>query len=565
MLTPDPVYRTNVLLAHISHQLANASIPAIHASDPYVPTGAAIRVNVTWFLSLVLSIASAINATLFQQWSRRYLELTRHRVAPHKRARTRAYMFNGIASFKMSRAVKAMPIFLHSSIFLFFVGLIDFLFLNNNTVAIYILVFVSVFSSAYTALTLLPNLYLNCPYSTPVSEVSWRLSQCLLLLFLRLIHASESIWCQYRPPKSGLLGPWRKAVKAQIKKRREWLRLGLQRSIILNATKAPSTTDGDALSWTLTVLDDDREFEDFVARVPGFFESASVKDAPSVMLSLMNDQPSQPSQPAQFDPILGSRLNDLLKTCVPGISPLREEMRKNRLRVCMRTLWYFARQYDTPEITTPLPSYVRAVFAGPEMIRQIHSEEDIAARLIGRSFSSLIVKKLARDIDSHITQGSHASVAELSCIASILGKTSAEVADLLRQPGAIGLANFVSLTSSEMGTIVDERVPSEVLNIFRETLDILLAEPLVYRNADLPQDLVAIFHQTYSDAEQLQVPDWLMDRLGQVFGVLSMLRDEPEEPSLALPRPEPGSPTNTSNILLQPGDGSESPLLGNEH
>ena len=272
LLTIDPVYRTNILLAHISHQLADASVPAIHAtsSDPFSPSVAAIRINVIWLLSLVLSMASAINATLFQQWSRRYLELTRHRVAPHKRARTRSYMFDGIASFKMSRAVKAMPISLHSSIFLFFVGLVGFLFLFNHTVAFCILGFVSVFSFAYAALTVLPNPYLNCPYSTPVSELSWRFSQLLLLLFLRLIHASESIWCQYRRQESGLLGPWRKAIKTQIRKRRKWLGIGLQKSIILNATKAPSTTDGDALSRTLTVLDDDREFEDFVARVPGF-------------------------------------------------------------------------------------------------------------------------------------------------------------------------------------------------------------------------------------------------------------------------------------------------------
>ena len=482
-----------------------------------------------------------MNATFLQQWSRRYLELTRHRVAPHKRARARAYMFNGIASFKVSRAVKAMPIFLHSSLFLFLAGLVDFLFLINYTVAIYILGFVSMFSFAYATLTVLPNLYLNCPYSTPLSGISWELSQRLLLLFLRFIHASESIWYRSPPQESGLLSSWRRAVKREIQKRRKWLRLGLQDSIILNATKAPPTTDGEALYWTLTVLGDDREFEEFVERVPGFFESASVENAPSIMLSLMSVQPSQEQH---LDPILGSRLNDLLETCVPEISPLSNGLRKNRLRICMRTLWYFARQYDMPQNTTTLPSYFRANFAGPERIRQFHSEEDTAARLIGRSFSSLIVKKLARDIGSHTTRGHPASVEELSRLGDILDKTSAEVADLLRQPGAIGLANFISLTSSEMGTIVEARVPSEALHIFRTTLDILLADLLAYPNADLPPDLVAIFHKTYSDAEQLRVPDWLMDRLRQVLGVLSMVRDEPE------PGPEPGSPTNTSYISL---------------
>ncbi|KAI9447605.1 hypothetical protein H4582DRAFT_1796420, partial [Lactarius indigo] len=133
----------------------------------FTPSATTIRVNVMWFLSLVLSIGSAVNATLFQQWSRRYLELTRHRVAPHKRARTRAYMFNGIASFKMSRAVKAMPVLLHLSIFLFFAGLVDFLW--YSVIGYWILGFILAFTCAYLVLTVLPNIYLDCPYSTPVS------------------------------------------------------------------------------------------------------------------------------------------------------------------------------------------------------------------------------------------------------------------------------------------------------------------------------------------------------------------------------------------------------------
>ncbi|KAH9023994.1 hypothetical protein EDB84DRAFT_1420815, partial [Lactarius hengduanensis] len=167
-----PSDTTNALLAQISLQLVNISngVPSLNdvtIATGFTPPAAAIRVNVIWFLSLVLSIGSALNATLFQQWSRRYLELTRYRVAPHKRARTRAYMFNGTASFKMSRAVKAMPVLLHASIFLFFVGLVDFLW--DSVIRHWILGFVSVFTFAYLVLTVLPNVYLNCPYSTPVS------------------------------------------------------------------------------------------------------------------------------------------------------------------------------------------------------------------------------------------------------------------------------------------------------------------------------------------------------------------------------------------------------------
>ncbi|KAF8256988.1 hypothetical protein EI94DRAFT_127771, partial [Lactarius quietus] len=183
-LSPSAANTTNALLAQISQQLVNISnnqsaatvTSALTSSDQFTPSASAIRVNLTWFLSLVLSIVAALNATLFQQWSRRYLELTRHRVAPHKRARTRAYMFHGIESFKMSRMVKAMPVVLHLSIFLFFVGLIDFLWNTNNTIGYWIFGVIAVFTLTYLVLTLSPNIYLNCPYSTPLSEFSWRFS-----------------------------------------------------------------------------------------------------------------------------------------------------------------------------------------------------------------------------------------------------------------------------------------------------------------------------------------------------------------------------------------------------
>jgi hypothetical protein len=323
-------------------------------------------------------------------------------------------------------------------------------------------------------------------------------------------------------------------VNKQIKERREWVENGLRKSIHENATKATEQTDEAALAWTLSVLDDDREFEDFVARVPGFFDSTSIEHAPSVLLSLMNDQPG-----SQFDPILGSSINDLLKTCVPGISPLREELRKNRLRVCMRTLWYFGREYNKPENTTALPSYVHATFANSEMTRRIQSEEDIAARLIGHCFNSLIVKKVTQDI-GNTAEGHLPSEAELSCLEAILDKTSRQVAILLKQPSAIRLANIASLTSSEIDTLAKGRVPSEVQDIFRRTLDILLSDLLALPHDELQPDPIAIFQETYANAQQLRAPGWLLDRLKQISEWLPMVLDEPEVPRLSFPEPESG-------------------------
>jgi hypothetical protein len=229
-LYPSSAETTNFLLEQILRQLKNGTNSVEVVSPPqFVPSATTIRVTMIWFLSLVCSLASAIYATLFQQWSRRYLELTRHRVAPHKRARTRAYMFNGIASFKMSRAVKAMPMLLHISIFLFLAGLIDFMLHVNSTVGKWVLGFISAFSLAYLALTVLPNIYLNCPYSTPMSELSWRSSQRLLLFTLYLIQGLEGLLLRYRTWESSRWSKWKEVVRTQVKERRKWLKLGLQK------------------------------------------------------------------------------------------------------------------------------------------------------------------------------------------------------------------------------------------------------------------------------------------------------------------------------------------------
>jgi hypothetical protein len=474
-------------------------------------------------------------------------------------------MFDGIASFKMTRVVKAMPILLHISIFLFLAGLVDFLWMTNSAVGNWICALTSVFFTAYLALTVLPNVYLNCPYSTPLSELSWLLSQHLLLCALRIIRGLSP---SYRTGNLARWTQWGKAVQTKIEERQKWLKDGLQKSIMLNAIDASSTMDEDALAWTLTVLDDDREFEDFVARVPGFFDSDFFKDAPKVMFSLMNDPPSSTGQ---FDPILGSCINDLLQTCVQGTSPLPEKLRRNRLRVCMRTLWYFAREYNQPKNTEPLPSYVHAVFATREMIRRIQCEEDLAARLIGRCFNSLIAQKLARDIISRRAQGHHPRDAELSCLADILGKTNSEVTELLSQPGAIDLASIVSLTSSEIETFVKESVPGlplvppEVQDIFQKSLVILTEIFLALPNVELPHDLKANFHAIYLNAQRLQAPNWLLDQLERISErsyVDAVGLDVQVVPTLVFPEPEPGTPRNTSNLSSRSRESSTSPLLG---
>ena len=287
-LSPSSNDTTVTLLAQISQQLAGVAHETLPLNftaarnASFKPTNSAVRVNVLWFLSLVLSLTSALSATLLQQWARRYLELTQHRGAPHKRARIRAYVFDGVQGTNMYRAVEAMPLLLHISVFLFLAGLIDFLFPINDTVAFYILGYISAFISAYAVLTVLPNLILNCPYRTPLSGFAWRISQVSALAILLLIRQiqgslyeiSSSVWHRTNRGLAGLHGPqpakWRETLESQIRTRRKRLTDGMRRSVMRCATGAPWKVDARALHWTLTVLDEDNEIEDFVARMPGF-------------------------------------------------------------------------------------------------------------------------------------------------------------------------------------------------------------------------------------------------------------------------------------------------------
>jgi hypothetical protein len=538
------------LFSGIVSAFLSLSIPDIQQSGSTndIPHWSAVIVNILWLVSLILSLSSALFATLFQQWSRRYLELAQRRVAPHRRARIRGYMFDGISTFKMSLAVKLMPVLLHLSIFSFFVGLFFFVWKIHTGTGYCVLGLISIFTFGYVVLTMLPYIYLNSPYSTPFSEFAWRTSQRFLLAIFLIVKYLQGLLVFWRKPTyqrpeelelASRWTRWENMVKTRIKAHKNWLKDGLQKSIMDGALAAPSEMDKGALAWTLTVLDDDREFEDFVARVPGFFDSVSIPHAPSVILLLMDDQS------AQFDPILGSRINDLLKTCVPGTSPLTDQLCKNRLRVCLRTLWYCAKGYNQSCTTDPLLSYIRSTFANPEMTRRIQSEEDLAARLIGRCFSSLVVKKLTQDIGSRTDQSPQDNKGVLSCLAAILGKTCAEVATLLSQSGAISFANTVTLISSEMDTLANNGVPSEVQEIFLKTLEILFADsPWTLPNAELlpvlPPGLLAIFRETSPLGLRLRAPDFQMDQLKQILERLSVVRDELGVTMLAMPEPDLG-------------------------
>ncbi|KAI0259069.1 hypothetical protein BC834DRAFT_834209, partial [Gloeopeniophorella convolvens] len=159
LLQQDSGDVTVALLLQISQQLsANGSSPMPAVDIPsFHPSSASVRVNIFWFLSLCLSITCALSVTLMQQWARRYAQAAHGRYDnAFMRTLIRGYLFDGVTKFRLSNVVEVIPLLLHISVFLFFTGLVQFMFAIHHVVAFVILIFVLCAAVIYLAITILP-------------------------------------------------------------------------------------------------------------------------------------------------------------------------------------------------------------------------------------------------------------------------------------------------------------------------------------------------------------------------------------------------------------------------
>lgn len=334
-LQSDSNYTTVLLLAQISQQLAALSsgtpfsIPSGLPNQPFRPSASAVRVNTLWFLSLVLSLTCALLATLMQQWVRRYLQASRPWYAPYKHARIRAFFAEGVERFGLPSAVEALPALLHASVFLFFAGLVDFLININHTVAFSILSAVALVASAYFLFTTLPLIYPNSPYQTPLTTVLWTFQQATSLVSLDVTRrVVKSFYERTGLVAWGLYG--RIIYKLDDHSRR--LAQGFARSREAIALRQPAKMDSRALSWALDALDEDHELEEFVAAIPGYYRSTTVRPADEVLEYLTHHE--------GLDSPLEARILDLLcpRGTAPDTPPTSAKERKRRV-VCLEALY----------------------------------------------------------------------------------------------------------------------------------------------------------------------------------------------------------------------------------
>jgi hypothetical protein len=415
-----------------------------------------------WALSLVLSLTSALLAILIQQWVRRYIELPLLPRLSSERARVRSYLFLGTLNFGIHHAVEAAPMLLHLSVFLFFIGLVMFFIIVNKVVAIILSIFVGITGMAYFTLTILPCIYRNCPYGTPVSSILWCLwhasaffATFSLRWILRRFYALLVPYNQgdIESGKQRKLTQWLNTIDNSLDKHGKYIKDGFRFSIIQGALEAPVVVDVKALDWLL--------------KLPGMAEKGKIQDfvvnTPGDMLAQLMSGPIESGRIIFRDHLLA-----LLRSCAPHTVELGDEyVRRRRLSVCLDAVLRIVKASSDPygvSLSESVLNDIRTNFANVRLMRPLWADTDPHIRIISRSICALLAR--------HLVRKQPLEESELAWLQEVMGRSSNTIYNSLDD---ISKADSMNFDSYIHGVLANQTVdpPAKAATFFMEMVAIL--------------------------------------------------------------------------------------------
>ncbi|KAG8830626.1 hypothetical protein FRC17_004603 [Serendipita sp. 399] len=153
----------------------------------FQPSKQSVLINCFFFASLCLSIATALAAVLAMQWVTDYGAVTRRAGStPEERVKRRHFRYQGGQDWKMDAIIGALPIALHLSVLLFFVGLIVWMWDVHHSIFAVVTVCGAVAALFYALTTVLAILYPSCPYRTPLAGWIYTIFHLLVTILPRL-------------------------------------------------------------------------------------------------------------------------------------------------------------------------------------------------------------------------------------------------------------------------------------------------------------------------------------------------------------------------------------------
>jgi hypothetical protein len=168
LLEEDPEETTRDILYTISQQLANSSIPAFPRVKYETPQYAVV-VNGLFFTSLSCSIIAALLAVLALQWVANY-DMGLDTSSARKRALQRHIRWKGIEGWKMGEIIASLPLLIFISLFLFFIGIADWLWHLNRAISAIVIGGIGIGCLLYSITNVISIVKLEAPFRTPISK-----------------------------------------------------------------------------------------------------------------------------------------------------------------------------------------------------------------------------------------------------------------------------------------------------------------------------------------------------------------------------------------------------------
>src|ERR1700730_12053598 len=206
---------------------------------------------------------------------------------PLKSARLRQYLHEGSEGWYMPVVAEAVPALLHVSLFLFFVGLCDFVLNINTVVGLSTTVPIAITGLLYIFTTFAPVIYPQSPYQNSFSGLIWFMIQ-------------KSGGRQF---KDRDLSGESKSVNSNMAQG--------QMQLAMEETDGRKGRDERAVRWLVSNMTEDAEMESFVMAIPGSFNGEWGEE---VWKNVSNAIEDKDEDPRQNDP---SRLQSILPSFIP--------------------------------------------------------------------------------------------------------------------------------------------------------------------------------------------------------------------------------------------------------
>ena len=254
--------------------------------------------SVAWSLSLIISLACTVIATLLRQWARRHLQITQEPRGARSRARVGELVAQGLEMPQLRRMSSVLLGLFHLSVGLFLSGFVSSI--SDNVVFFVTLAVTSTCAVLYyfvSVVPLSPRFYIS---HTPFSSLVWFCWSRFVYLTYGLLYNSSL----------------RLPFIADTTQQKLWKAARVRLGCTLRDTKVTledlahersSSLDISVVSRVFNSLDGHEDMEQFLSAIPGFYQSGEV-DKDSSLLEGLSESIFAPAIVSFMDRSLSSKL-----------------------------------------------------------------------------------------------------------------------------------------------------------------------------------------------------------------------------------------------------------------